>query len=203
MHQANAMLSDKTHWGNREAIREGSYGRVLYNYFRYYGPSIGRYINADPIGQLFDYRAPEIQLAIGAGVLRDPVPADGDLNHLYNYAALNPLLAFDPSGLGQTTNLGGGTTVRIERPKHGGPGQTHAHVKTPKGNVVVNQNGTVSHTGRGSLNNLNNKAKNFLRSRGFRIPGALNLPMLLPEPGSPLWCTFFPNDPACSGDPDC
>ena len=45
------MLSAEMHRENREATREGSYGRFLYNYFRYYGPSIGRYINADPIGQ--------------------------------------------------------------------------------------------------------------------------------------------------------
>ena len=45
------MLTVETYRGNREPIREGSYGRFLYNYFRYFDPNTGRYLNADPIGQ--------------------------------------------------------------------------------------------------------------------------------------------------------
>jgi RHS repeat-associated protein len=70
----SALLSAETHRGNREATGQESYGRFLYNRFRYYSPEIGRYISADPIGQL------------------------GGVN-IYAYAAGNPLSLFDPFGL--------------------------------------------------------------------------------------------------------
>lgn len=56
------------------ANRRRSYGRVLYNRFRYYSPELGRYISADPIGQ------------------------PGGVN-LYRYALNNPVNWFDPDGL--------------------------------------------------------------------------------------------------------
>ncbi len=70
----NALLSAQPHIGNRLRSRDGSYGRVLYNRFRYYDPSIGRYISADPIGQW------------------------GDVN-LYRYSLGSPLRLIDPRGL--------------------------------------------------------------------------------------------------------
>jgi RHS repeat-associated protein len=45
------MLSVEANRGNQEPVREGSYGRFLYNRFRYYDPTTGRYVSADPIGQ--------------------------------------------------------------------------------------------------------------------------------------------------------
>jgi RHS repeat-associated protein len=68
------LLSLETHRGNREAIREGSYDRFLYNFYRTYDPNTGRYLEADPIGQ------------------------DGGIN-LYSYALDSPLNAPDPLGL--------------------------------------------------------------------------------------------------------
>ena len=43
------MLSAETHRGNREAVREGSYGRFLYNFYRTYDPDTGRYLEGDLI----------------------------------------------------------------------------------------------------------------------------------------------------------
>jgi RHS repeat-associated protein len=68
------MLSAETHRGNREPIREGSYGRFLYNFYRTYDPDTGRYLEADPIGQL------------------------GGFN-LYLYTGNQPMLYVDPWGL--------------------------------------------------------------------------------------------------------
>jgi RHS repeat-associated protein len=73
------LQSLETHRGNREAIREGSYGRFLYNYFRTYDPATGRYLEADPIGQA------------------------GGIN-LYVYAGDNPTGNIDPSGLFDLAN---------------------------------------------------------------------------------------------------
>ena len=68
------MLSAETHRGNREASGEESYGRFLYNRFRYYDPAIGRYVSADPIGQV------------------------GGVN-VYGYAWNDPVTWIDPFGL--------------------------------------------------------------------------------------------------------
>jgi RHS repeat-associated protein len=68
------LLSLETHRGNRETIREGSYGRFLYNFYRTYDPNTGRYLEADPIGQ-----------------------AQG-LN-LFAYVESNPINRADPLGL--------------------------------------------------------------------------------------------------------
>ena len=70
----NPKLTADSHKEKSEVKPDSSYGRVLYNYFRYYDPETGRYITADPIGQL-------------AGP------------NLYAYVGGNPLKYFDPFGL--------------------------------------------------------------------------------------------------------
>jgi RHS repeat-associated protein len=82
------MLTVEIHRGNRESVREGSYGRFLYSYFRTYDPNTGRYLEADPIGQ------------------------DFDRIHLYDYARNTPVNLTDPLGLipaGWHENLGNPT----------------------------------------------------------------------------------------------
>lgn len=70
----NPKLTGETQKGKLKAKPDSSYGRVLYNYFRYYDPSTGRYLTADPIGLL------------------------GGLN-MYTYALNNPIVLYDPYGL--------------------------------------------------------------------------------------------------------
>jgi RHS repeat-associated protein len=61
------------HWRNHKHSRRSSYGRVLYNYYRTYDPSTGRYLESDPVG------------------------LNGGLN-TYGYAYQNPLYYYDPTG---------------------------------------------------------------------------------------------------------
>ncbi len=79
------MLSEHRHIGNRLRSRDGSYGRVLYNRFRYYDPVHGRYVSADPIGQVSDI-------------------------NIYRYAFNNPIGQIDPLGLGPPGLVGGGNS---------------------------------------------------------------------------------------------
>ena len=55
---------------------------LYYNLHRWYGPETGRYTRADPVG-----------------ALRPGIQALFETNHLYSYAASNPLFFIDPLGL--------------------------------------------------------------------------------------------------------
>ena len=72
----------KTYIPLRFAGQISSEGGVVYNYFRYYDPKLGRYITSDLIG------------------------IDGGLN-TYGYANQNPIKYFDPNGETPVTALGG------------------------------------------------------------------------------------------------
>jgi RHS repeat-associated protein len=82
------MLSTEAHWGNQEPIREGSYDRFLYNFYRTYDPTTGRYLSADPTGQM-------------------------DNSNVFIYARNDPLNLIDPSGLRVPGWAPGGTAGRI------------------------------------------------------------------------------------------
>ncbi|WP_082990217.1 RHS repeat-associated core domain-containing protein [Woeseia oceani] len=72
-------LSRGLRWRNHIRSRQSSYGRVLYNYFRTYDPSTGRYLDSDPIG-------------LNAGL------------NTYAYVGNMPTMYFDPFGLEPTFN---------------------------------------------------------------------------------------------------
>jgi len=96
------LLNERCVRENRPDLRQRASGATLYNYFRDYDPSTGRYIEPEPLG-----------LA-------------GEIN-LYRYARSNPLTFFDPdanaavsvvpsvlsgyASLGSTTVAAGGSTV--------------------------------------------------------------------------------------------
>lgn len=146
---------------------------------------------------LYYYRARYYHPGLQRFIAEDPIGLAGGING-YAYVENNPVNLIDPEGLassGQTTNLGGGTTVRIDNPHVPGQ-QEHAHVQTPKGEAVVNQDGSQSHKGKGNLDNLNKKAKDFLRGKGFKIPGfPLLIDPCLIDPGAPFCSPQNPNCP--------
>ena len=76
---------------------------IVYNYYRDYDPSLGRYIQSDPIGVLQDYSDPQMQVAVQMGGV--DLSMEAGVNHLYGYVDQNPLNKIDPSGLGPV--LGG------------------------------------------------------------------------------------------------
>lgn len=121
--------------------------------------------------QLTRFGARDYDAETGRWTAKDPIRFEGGDANLYTYVENNPIMWFDPFGLaGETVDLGGGTKVRVDNPHVPGQ-QQHAHVKTPKGEVVVNKDGTQSHKSKGSLDKLN-KQINFLgclRSSGTGI----------------------------------
>jgi len=74
---------------------------IYYNYFRDYDPSIGRYIESDPIGLLRNYEEPQLQISIDLGALEETDFANEVLNHTYGYVGQNPQYWFDPFGLAE------------------------------------------------------------------------------------------------------
>ena len=72
---ARPLLTRRRHWRNPRRVRRTASGRSVYNYFRDYVPSLGRYTQADPIG-------------LSGGSLST-----------YAYAGGNPVVTTDPTGL--------------------------------------------------------------------------------------------------------
>ena len=91
--------------------------RLVYNYYRTYDPTTGRYLQADPIGILKDYSDPQMQVAIRQGMPLQFGANGSGLNHLYGYVNQNPLSAIDPFGLDQMNRSpyapGGGNSSAV------------------------------------------------------------------------------------------
>jgi len=98
------------HWRNRRRVRRRASGRTFaynlrfpgqvfdgqaglhQNGFRDYDPAVGRYAEADPIGQRFYFTLSSVSAA--------SLKHRGYWNHLYNYVDNHPTLLKDPTGLG-------------------------------------------------------------------------------------------------------
>jgi RHS repeat-associated protein len=128
-----------------------------YNRYRYYDPSVGRFISQDPIGYA------------------------GGLN-LFEYAP-NPSNWVDPSGLAKKGAQSGGTPkqaqskvrrgqapaeiTRIDEPEQSVPSsQWHAHCKCGSG---YNLDGSIHDKGKGDVT-FSKKTKEWLNDHGWSIP---------------------------------
>jgi len=69
-----------------------------YNYYRYYDSEVGRYLTADPRGQLIDFSDPARQVAATTGIEIPRRNTFGYLNHIYGYVNSNPVNRADPTG---------------------------------------------------------------------------------------------------------
>ncbi|WP_370978289.1 RHS repeat domain-containing protein [Agaribacterium sp. ZY112] len=98
-----------------------------YNYYRTYDPSLGRYIQSDPIGILRDYSDPALKVAIQVGVVEETGFANESLNHLYGYVGQNPVGWYDPYGLAKKG--GGGKGERGFTGKASGSKNPFKHYK--------------------------------------------------------------------------
>ena len=79
--RTRTLLTSRRRWRNRVSVRRRASGRVHYNYYRDYEPTVGRYSQSDPIG------------------LR------GGLN-TYLYAMASPVTLDDPRGLNAGVRYG-------------------------------------------------------------------------------------------------
>jgi hypothetical protein len=95
-------------------------GATNYNYFRDYDPSIGRYVEGDPIGvgghvaeALIRTKANAMLQALGIGIPEDAPPIE--LN-LYGYASADPLRWIDPDALSSLSfDRGAGQLCAIDK----------------------------------------------------------------------------------------
>jgi hypothetical protein len=137
------------HRENPEATRERSYGRFLYNRFRYFDPEVGRYVSADPIGQFSLLRfagrllpmALQTPESLGSASIRSELEGYGSLN-LYGYAIADPVNWFDPTGLGPFRNSTN-HPVKVSASNPSGPGRIEFYVG-PKEQIDATNPGPTS-----------------------------------------------------------
>jgi RHS repeat-associated protein len=136
----------------------------FYNYYRTYDPSIGGYLEVDPLG-------------LAAGI------------NPRIYVSGNPLSWVDSTGLakagpGATPIPGTNNSVRVDRPQPNTNQQQHAHIydKNGKEITILNKDGTGSH-GYCPKEELprNKKLLDWLLNKGFELPWIFDVPFLNPD----------------------
>ncbi len=171
VHQGNLALKQRPHSGKRLPLRRRSYGRVLYNRFRYFDPATGRYINADALGQLHG-------------------------TNVFDYARMNPLEYLDPDGREPAPHRKrrgskAKTNNKHTKKRSGGSEKADARRRPPRNPPKNPPSGWKGKW----------PPSKWPPAR-WPISPIFNIPMVIPQPGSPFWCGMFPYDPACNKSPN-
>ena len=159
--------------------------RQHYNYFRDYDPSMGRYVQSDPIG-----------LAGGVST--------------YGYVSGNPMIWIDPDGLQQTSyvNLGKGYLGRVDMFNVSGSASFEIHVFDPKGNeagLYGPQGWFDKHGLKGRPSGLPDVVETQCKGQAISIGRRMGL---IPQKGDPYsramirgnkWKSFFGSWPLIAG----
>jgi len=95
------LLSAEPHWANREASGEASYGRSIYNFYRFYDPATGRYLSVDPYGveSRAGDRSYDSRLGRWTTSSDDPIRFQNESLSRYAYASNNPCNLIDLDAL--------------------------------------------------------------------------------------------------------
>jgi RHS repeat-associated protein len=156
-HRPHRRATPRKHRGYRRVVRRASWGRPLYNYFRDYDATTGRYIQSDPIG-------------LAAGV------------NTYTYTLNNPVTFSDQFGTNVTMTCRPLRNVGISSARHCGVIVWHWSKDCPPKKIIDRQFSTPGWS-TGPTSNTHDPTY-IADQNSFNNPGGVNTNYEIPVPES-------------------